>query len=101
MQSVIDALDLGTVISVALATARCFAYVGTWLLVLVAADVSAVSWMFAYRLDRPWAETGQVFDRELAGSARALAQTALLAGVLLPSAVALAGRRVTHCRWRG
>ena len=78
-----------------------FAYVGTWLLVFVAAGVSAVSWMFAYRLDRPWAETGQVFDRELAGSARALALTALLAGVLLPSAVALAGRRVTRRRWRG
>lgn len=78
-----------------------FAYVGTWLLVFVAAGVSAVSWMFAYRLDRPWAETGQVFDRELAGSARALALTALLAGVLLPSAVALAGRRVTRYRWRG
>ena len=78
-----------------------FAYVGTWLLVFVAAGVSAVSWMFAYRLDRPWAQTGQVFDRELAGSARALALTALLAGVLLPSAVALAGRRVTRCRWRG
>jgi hypothetical protein len=78
-----------------------FAYLGTWLLVFVSAGVSAVGWMFAYRLDRPWAETGQVFDRELAGSARALALTALLAGVLLPTVVALAGRRVTRRRWRG
>lgn len=78
-----------------------FAYLGTWLLVFVSAGVSAVSLMFAYRLDRPWAETGQVFDRELAGSARALALTALLAGVVLPSLIALAGRRVTRRRWRG
>lgn len=77
------------------------AYLATWVLVVVAGGISAVGWMFAYRLARPWAETGQVFDVELAGSARALALAALIAGVVLPAGVALAGRRVTRRRWRG
>ncbi len=64
----------------------------------VSAGVSLIAFVWAIRLNDPWPDTGQVFDRDLAGGSLALAIATVIAGVAIPGAVLWVGRVLSRRR---
>jgi hypothetical protein len=65
---------------------------------VVSTGVAALAFVWAIRLNDPWPDTGQVFDRDLASSSLALAIVTVVGGVLVPGLLLLA-RRLSRRRW--
>lgn len=64
----------------------------------VSAGVSLIAFIWAIRLNDPWPDTGQVFDRDLAGGSLVLAIATVMAGVVAPGAVLWSGRVLSRRR---
>ena len=56
---------------------------------VVSVGVAALALVWAMRLNDPWPDTGQVFDRDLARSSLVLAIVTVVGGVLLPAVLLL------------
>lgn len=60
--------------------------------IIVSFGVSLIALVWAVRLNDPWPDTGQVFDRDLASGSLALAVATVVLGVVAPGVVLLVGR---------
>jgi hypothetical protein len=65
---------------------------------VVSVGVAAIAFVWAIRLNDPWPDTGQVFDRNLARSSLVLAIVTVVGGVVLPGLLLL-GRWLSRRRW--
>jgi hypothetical protein len=66
---------------------------------VVSVGVATIAFVWAIRLNDPWPDTGQVFDRDLARSSLVLAVITVVGGVLVP-AVLLLSRWLSRRRSR-
>lgn len=57
--------------------------------IVVSVGVAAIAFVWAIRLNDPWPDTGQVFDRDLARSSLVLAIVTVVGGVLIPAVLLL------------
>ena len=56
---------------------------------VVSVGVAAIAFVWAIRLNDPWPDTGQVFDRDLARSSLVLAIVTVVGGVVVPAVLLL------------